>query len=209
MKKLFNVIVCLLFVFNCTVSAQESVEESVLKNEISVSTSFDNLSLRYSRCISNDLFIKIGIIDLQKESKKYVPAAGLPTGSFYNSASTSKNGGLLIGLEKQKSVNKLEFSYGLNIHMIYNYKNKTTEDSNVTVDKRDLNYYTYTPGLGLGLGFYYKIIPALLLGFEVNPSINYDLMTVKSANGSFTNKDGNFYVSLSNNAALFSLKYKF
>jgi len=209
MKKLFNFIVCLLFVFNYTLSAQESVEESILKNEISVSTSFDNLSLRYSRCISNDLFIKIGIIDLQKESKKYTPAAGLPTGSFYNSASTSKNGGLLIGLEKQKSINKLEFSYGLNMHMIYNSTNKTTEDSNVPVDKRDLNYYTYTPGLGLGLGFYYKIIPALLLGFEVNPSINYDFMTVESANGSFTNRDGNFYVSLSNNAALFSIKYKF
>jgi hypothetical protein len=208
MKKLFNFIACFLFVFNCTVSAQEPVEESVLKNEISVSTSFDNLSLRYSRCISNDLFIKIGIIDLQKESKKYTPVA-LPTGNFYNSASTSKNGGLLLGLEKQKSVNKLEFSYGLNMHMIYNYTNKTTEDSNVPVDKRDLNYHTYTHGLGLGLGFYYKIIPALLLGFEVNPSINYDFMTVKSANGNFTNKDGNFYVSLSNNAALFSLKYKF
>lgn len=209
MKKLFNSIVFLLFVFNCTISAQENKEKALMKNEIAVSTSFDNLSLRYSRYISNDLFIKIGIIDLQKELKKYTPLNGLPLGSSYNYTSSSKNGGLLIGFEKQKSTNKLAFSYGLNMHLIYNYTNKSTEDSNAPIDKRDLNYNTYTPGLGLGLGFYYKIIPALLLGFEINPSINYDFMTVESVNGSFTDKTSNFYVSLSNNAALFSLKYKF
>jgi hypothetical protein len=208
MKKLFNSIVCLLFVINCSVNAQENEEKPEKKNEIAVSTSFDNLSIRYSRNISTDLFIKIGIIDLQKDYKEYTSAVGFATESSFKTTS-SKNGGLLIGLEKQRSINKLAFSYGLNMHLIYNYTNNTTADPNVPIDKRDMNYYTYTPGLGLGLGFYYKIIPTILLGFEINPSINYDFMKAESADGSFTNKDGNFYASLTNNAALFTLKFKF
>lgn len=208
MKKSISSVIFLLFVLNCIVSAQENEEKAIMKNEIAVSTSFDNLSLRYSRYISNDLFIKMGIIDLQKDYKEYTSAVGFALESSFRTTS-SKNGGLLIGLEKQRSINKLAFSYGLNMHLIYNYTNNITEDINVPVGKRDMNYYTYTPGLGLGLGFYYKIIPALLLGFEINPSINYDFMRAESADGGFTNKDGNFYVSLSNNAAIFALKFKF
>jgi hypothetical protein len=209
MKKLLFAIPCLIILFSQDIMAQETKTDSIKKNEIVISTSFDNLSFRYARNISKDLFLKVGIIDLEKDSRDYIPTEGVPEGSSYPTTSSSKNGGILLGLEKQKQMERFLFSYGLNLHFIYNDTHRTTTDPNVPADQRDMNYYTYTPGLGIGLGCYYKLIPNLFLGFEVNPSINYDIMTGESTNGNYTTEDGNFYFTLSNNAALFALKFKF
>lgn len=207
MKKLFYSIVCLLFVFNWAVYAQESDEKSVLKNEISVSTSklsFDNLSLKYARSISNDLRFKVGVIDLEGSFHKNIPSVG----SFI-STNSSLNGGLLIGIEKQKSINKLEFTYGLNVQMIYNYTNYTTENPSVPAIQRDIDVYKYSPGIGFGLGFFYKINPSMLLGFEINPSINYSFTNGESTSTGYAYKNRDFYFSFTNNGALVTLKNRF
>ncbi len=212
MKKLFNSIVFLLLVFNYAVYSQESDEKSVLKNEISVSTSklnFDYLSLKYSRSIYNDLWFKVGVIDLERSFHKNLPIVGLPSGSSYNSANSSHNGGLLFGIEKQKSTHNLEFTYGLNVQMIYNYTNYTTENPNVPLIQRDINVYKYSPGIGFGLGFFYKIIPSISLGLEINPMINYSFINGESTSTGYAYKNRDFYFSFTNNGILGTLKYRF
>lgn len=206
MKKLFYSIVCLLFVFNSSIYAQEITQSPTLKNEISVSTSkltFDDLSLKYSRLISNDLWFKVGVINLEGSFHKNMPGVGA-----FNSTNSSLNGGFLIGIEKQKSTNHLEFAYGLNLQMIYNYTNYTTENPSVPLIQRDINVYKYTPGIGFGLGFFYKFNPSILLGFEINPSINYAFINGESASG-YKYKNRDFYFSFTNNGALVTLKYRF
>jgi len=207
MKKLSYSIVCLLIVLNCTVYAQESEEKSVLKSEISVSTgklSFDNLSLKYARFISNDLWFKVGVIDLEGSFHKNLPSVG-----SYNSKNSSFNGGLLIGIEKHSSTSKLEFVYGLNMQMIYNYSNYTTENPSVPQIRRDIDLYRYSPGVGFGLGFFYKFNHSLLLGFEIAPSINYSFINGEDASTGYAYKNRDFYFSLTNNGALVTLKYRF
>ena len=208
MKKLFNSIVCLLFVFNCAVYAQESGEKSALKNEISVSTSnlnFDNLSLKYAKSISKDLWFKVGVINLEGNFHKNMPSVG-----SFNSTNSQFNGGLLIGIDKQKSItNKLEFICGLNVQMIYNYTNYTTENPAVPLSQRDNKVFKYSPGVSCGLGFFYIINPSMLLGFEVNPSISYSFINSESTYADFPYKNEGFDFSLSNNGALVTLKYRF
>lgn len=207
MKKSFYSIVCLLLVFNCAVIAQESGEPTVPKNEISVSTSklsFDDLSLKYARFISNDLWLKVGVINLEGSFHKNMPQVG-----SFNSTNSSLNGGLLIGIEKHKSINNLEFTYGLNAQMIYNYSNFTTENPSVPSIQRDINVYRYSPGIGVGLGFFYKIKPSILLGFEINPTINYAFTNGENTSTGYAYKNRDFYFSFTNNGALITLKYRF
>jgi hypothetical protein len=207
MKKAVGFIVCLLFLFNCLVHAQDTVQAPTFKNEISVSSSrltFDDLSLKYARSISNDLWLKVGVINLEGSFHKNIPSVG----SFI-STNSSLNGGLLIGIEKQKSTNKLELTYGLNVQMIYNYTNYTTENPSVPAIQRDIDVYKYSPGIGFGLGFFYKINPSILLGFEINPSINYAFTNGESASTGYAYKNRDFYFSFTNNGALITLKYRF
>lgn len=207
MKKNLYSIVCLLFVFNYSAIAQETTQSPTLKNEISVSTSkltFDDLSLKYARFISNDLWFKVGVINLDGSFHKNIPQVG-----SYNSTNSSLNGGLLIGIEKQKSINNLIFTYGLNVQMIYNYSNYTTENPSVPLIQRDINVYKYSPGIGFGLGFFYKINPVILLGFEINPSINYAFINGESTSTGYAYKNRDFYFSYTNNGALITLKYRF
>jgi hypothetical protein len=207
MKKLFYSFVCLLFVFNWAVYAQESDEKSVVKNEISVSTSklsFDNLSLKYARSISNDLWLKVGVINLEGSFHKNIPSVGSCI-----TKDSQINEGLLIGIEKQKTVNKLEFNYGMNVQMLYNHTRYTTENPSTPVNQRDIDVYKYSPGIGFGLGFFYKINPSILLGFEINPSINYSFTNGESTSTGYAYKNRDFYFSFTNNGALVTLKYRF
>jgi len=207
MKKILKSIVCLLFVFNCTSYAQETIEKSISKNEISVSTSkltFEDLSLKYARLISNDLWLKVGVINIDGSFHKNMPSVG-----SYNTKNSSLNGGLLIGVEKQKSTNKLEFIYGLNFQMMYNYSNYTTENPSLPLIQRDIDIYKYTPGIAFGLGFFYKINPSILLGFEINPSVNYAFTNGENTSTGYAYKNRDFYFSFTNNGALLTLKYRF
>jgi hypothetical protein len=207
MKKTVCSIVCLLFLFNCLVHAQDTVQSPTLKNEISVSSSkltLDDLSLKYARSISNDLWLKVGVINLEGSFHKNIPSVG----SFITKDSQF-NGGLLIGIEKQKSINKLEFNYGLNVQMIYNYTNYTTQNPSVPSIQRDIDVYKYSPGIGFGLGFFYKINPSILLGFEINPSINYVFTNGESSSTGYAYKNRDLYFSFTNNGALITLKYRF
>lgn len=209
MKKILYSIVCLFFVFNCFVFAQETTQSPTLKNEISVSTSnlnLNNLSLKYSKNISDDLWFKIGLIDLYGSVHSKIPSVGA-----FKTTDTQINGGLLIGIEKQKSItSRLAFFYGLNAQMTYNYSNQTTENPSVPESQRDNKVFCYFPGIGIDLGFFYKLNENFLLGVEVNPSIDYYFENNTSSYYT-TNpyKSSGFDFSLGNNVALVTLKYRF
>ena len=162
MKRIFHLFIGLLFVFNCQVYGQEDLKAPVLKNEISVSTNkldLSNLSLKYSRNISDNLWFKIGLINLGLNVHENSPQRG-----SFSTTDTEMNAGLLIGIEKQKSLtNRLELIYGLNAQMTYKYFNLNTENSSVPINQRDNEVFTYIPGIGFGLGFFYHLNESILL----------------------------------------------
>ena len=212
MKKNLYSIVCLLFIFNYSIYAQDTIQSPNFKNEISVSTSklsFNNVSSKYAKYISNDLWFKVGLIDLENSFHRYIPpAAGVPVGSSFKTTNSNLNGGLLIGIEKQKSDDKLELTYGLEAQMIYNKSNYTTENPDVPLEKRDIDVYKYSPGIGCNLGLYYKIIPSILFGMEINPMFSYSFINQKSDAG-YADKKREFNFSVTNNGVLVTLKYRF
>jgi len=75
--------------------------------------------------------------------------------------------------------------------------------------QRDINVSKYSPGIGIGLDFFYKINPSFLLGFELDPSINYAFINGERASSGYGFRNTDFYFSFSNNGALIILKYRF
>lgn len=177
-----------------------------LKNEISVSTpnlNLNDLSIKYSKRISDDLWFKIGFINLGASVRKNKPLVG-----SFNTTDTRLSGGLLIGIEKQASLsNRLIFIYGLNAQMSYNYSNHSSENPSIPVDERDSKVDIYYPGIGIGMGFFYQFNQNFLLGAEVNPSVNYYFEKNRSTSTGIDREGFDF--SLSNLGALLTLKYRF
>jgi len=208
MKTIVLAIVGLLFVFHSSVFGQEIDKTSVKKNEVSVSTNnleFSNLSLKYSRLISDNVWLKVGLINLGYDLYKYDPRKG-----SFRYTDTKINAGLLIGIEKQRSLSdRLKLTAGLNAQMIYNYSNHKTEDPTVPVGERANEVFKYTPGIGLGLGLFYQIDQNFLLGVELNPSVNYFFEKSNSYYNDQWYKAHGFYFSLSNNNGFLTLKYRF
>ncbi len=207
MKNLFISIIFLLFVFNSAIYSQESKEKSVLKDEVSISASnlkFDNLSLKYAKLISTDLWLKLGVINLSGGVHKNFPTMG-----DYNSKDSRFNGGLLIGIDRQKSLTqKLEILYGLNLQMSYNYSLHNNENPSLPMSQRNIKVNNYNPGLGFGLGVFYKINRSVLFGFEVNPSICYSFTNGNLSNNGLPYKNRGFDFSFNNNVAQVTLKYR-
>ena len=206
MKRIVSLVAFVLFLLNSIAYGQNTNEAVLPKNEISVSASkltFESFSLKYARNIHKDLWFKVGVIDLEGIFHKNTPLFG-----DFVSKTASFNGGLLVGVEKQKSTNKWEFTYGLNLQMIYNYSNYTTENPTVPAIRRDIDSYKYSPGIGFGLGFFYRINPSISLGFEINPSVNYAFINGENTSTGYEFRDRDFYFSFTNNGALITLKYK-
>lgn len=208
MKKGFYSIACLLFVFNGWVFGQANTDVPVLKNEVSVSTNsldFNNLSIKYSRKISENRWLKIGLINLGLNVMENVPHRG-----SFSTTETRMTAGLLVGIEKQKFISsRLEFIYGLNAQLTYHYLNHNTEDPWVPKEERDNEVIKYMPGVGFGLGFFYHLNENILLGAEVNPTLSYYNEHSNSYYNDALYKRHGYDFSLSNHGALLSLKYRF
>lgn len=208
MKKTYSALLILFVILNCSVYGQARKEVSEVKDEISVSTNnlnFDNISLKYARNISNNWWLKVGMINLGINSYRNYPYQG----SFI-STDTKINGGLLLGIDKEKELNeKLSMMMGLNAQMSYNYSNYSTQDPSIPVSQRDNKVYQYIPGIGFGLGFFYHIKNNLLLGAEINPTFKYYYENSKSHYNNALYKNKGFNFSLSNNSGFLTLKYRF
>ena len=205
MKKLFYSIAFLLLAFNCTVYSQEIGESTASRNEFSVSTSsfkFNDLSLKYARLISDDLWLKLGAINLSGNWTKDNPSSGQ-----FASKSNSFGGGLMVGLEKIKLLaSKLELSYGLNAQMGYSSTRHKFDDPNMSVSSRVIKTDYFTPAIGGELGIFYKFSQSVLFGFELNPNIHYTYVSGKDQNNGTPYNTRSFGFSLTNNVAQITLK---
>lgn len=209
MKKFLCSIVGLLFVVNCTVYGQEIAEESIRKNEISVSINnlfLRNLALKYSRNISDDLWFRVGLINLNVNVSNNLPMVG-----GFKTTDTQLNGGIMIGIEKHKLIDsRLEFIYGLNTQMTYRYFNHNTQDPSVPVSQRDNEMIKYIPGIGFNIGFFYLLNKKLSLGIETNPSLTYYFERRNNSESGIPDKNNGFDFSMSNSEGfLVTLKYGF
>jgi len=178
-----------------------------LKNEFSISTTsltLNNLSLRYYRSIDQNLWFKIGLINLSGGNRKTNPDSPLnyPTENKYF------NGGLSMGLEKRKFINdKLELTLGADLQATYNYINIYTNNPNISEDRRIDKDKKFMPGLGFTIGGYCHFNDHFSLGFEISPRVLYYSEDYKSYLNNNNYKTSGFDYSFSSNNILFEIKY--
>jgi hypothetical protein len=116
----------------------------------------------------------------------------------------------MLGIEKEKELtDRLSLIMGTNARMIYNYSNYKTEDPAIPVSERKNIVRTYAPGIGFGLGFFYHISNSFLLGAEINPAVVYYHQKSERYDTNERYKNKGIDISISNNNALLSLKYRF
>lgn len=208
MKKIIYAISMLFVVMNYSVYGQDEKVRSDVKDEISFSTNnlnFDKLSLKYARKVSNDWWLKVGLINLGINSYERNPYKG-----SFKSTETAINGGLLVGIDKEKPITeKLSLLMGINTQMTYNYSNYHTENFSIPVSQRDNKVYKYIPGIGLGLGFFYHINDNILLGAEINPTVTYYYEDSKIDNMNVWYKKKGYDFSLNSSSGFLTLKYRF
>jgi long-subunit fatty acid transport protein len=204
-KLLFYLFISNILLIN-TIKAQIIEQSGKLKNEIEFSTNnfnFNNSSIAYSQNFNENLWIRLGLINISGKFHKYEPAIA------YNYNESKFTCGLMFGLEKHKSIStKLEFVYGLNIQMTYNYQNQHTDNPSLPTNSRDNNYKTFTPGIGGILGFYYKLNDFICIGADLNPVFSY--FYEKDYNYStIPNKNSGFDFSLSNFNPMLTARFSY
>lgn len=208
MKTTFYALLMLIILLYCSAYGQQEKDRLEVNDEISVSTNslnFENLSLKYARNISNEWWLKVGVINLGINSYQRNPYKG-----SFKTTDTKFNGGLLIGIDKEKALTeKLSLMMGINAQLTYNYFNFKTQDPSVPESQRSNKVYSYIPGIGFGLGFFYHLNNNILLGAEINPTVTYyyEKNTSFAMNTWYQKKGYDF--SLRSNNGFLTLKYRF
>lgn len=191
-----------------SLNAQETDPSGKLKSEISISLynlKFDNLSVKYSRNISEATWLKIGLINLHSSIRKFEPALSLS----YPTTDSQFSAGLFLGIDKHKLMSKkFEFVYGFNLQMTYGYSNHHTDNPNISESLRDDKYIRYSPGIGCGFGVFYSLHENISLGLELAPSAIYYSEDARNNPSSNSYKTKGFDFSLSSENAMISVKFK-
>ncbi len=118
--------------------------------------------------------------------------------------------GFNIGFEKRRSItNNLCFYYGSDL--LNSYNRETYEYPSTNLFSDNSKYWTLSPGLGIILGFNYKINNDINISAEVVPSIwySYSKATYGRDDGSQTkNTTTRFKYGLSSSAANLTLSFR-
>jgi len=171
MKKIFYMVVALLFIQHSSV-AQEN--NSGIR-ELGVNLSGSTFGISYKTGNKNTPF-RLTLLSLVGSSSNYKSP---PNNEHKNN---SQGIGFNFGLEKRKLI-----SDDLNIY--YGSDLLTSYQRNVNKDDYESHSQTYTtlsfsPGLGLFLGFAYEISSKINISAEIMPSISYSFAKTS------TNNDG-------------------
>jgi hypothetical protein len=158
MKKISFIIVVLVFMQYSSV-AQEANSRI---RELGINLSGSTFGIRYKTGNENNLF-RVTLLSLSGSTSKYKSA------SNNESISNSQGLGLNFGFEKRKFV-----SDNLNIYfgsdLLTSYQRHISKNVNPTQTYTDLSFST---GLGLLLGFNFKISSKINISSEIMPSISY------------------------------------
>lgn len=173
MKKIFFVIVALVCI-QYTSSAQEANSRI---RELGINLSGSTFGIRYKTGNENTLF-RLSLHSLSGSSSTF------KTSSNYESKSNSQGLGFNFGFEKRKLVSdNVNIYFGSDILTTYQrHISKTGSPSQTNTD------LSFSPGLGLLLGFNFKISNKINISAEIMPSISYSVSKYSTEyNGTINN----------------------
>jgi len=160
MKKIFYLIVALLFI-QYSSAAQETNSRI---RELGINLSGYTFGIRYKTGNENTL-LRLTLLSLSGSSSNY------KSPSDNESRSNSQGLGFNFGIEKRKHVSdNLNIYYGSDLLTSYQRSINTNDSPLHTYTNTDLSF---SPGLGLLLGFNYKISSKINISAEIMPSISY------------------------------------
>jgi hypothetical protein len=181
----------------------KSYSSDSIKNLVIISndkSGFNDFSIKYGRKISDNYWIKFGVI----YSGSYQIDDPKNSGS-YKTINEDNNLGFLIGVDKVilTKMKNIDFVFGTNMRF-YLIKLSETTDNPVIPEKFRVttnNYYNL--GIGFNLAIYYSLSDNFSIGSEINPSILYNY---HDDNYLLRKKIGFTYQF--NNISLISLRYR-
>jgi hypothetical protein len=173
MKKISFVIVVLVFMQYSSV-AQEANSRI---RELGINLSGSTFGIRYKAGNENTLF-RVSLLSLGGSSSKYLSASNI------ESTDNSQGLGFNFGFEKRKLVSdNLNFYYGSDL--LTSYQRHISKNGSPTQTNKG---FSFSPGLGLLLGFNFKISSKINISAEVMPSISYSIYKSSSEFNGTTNK---------------------
>jgi len=173
MKKISFVIVLLVFMQYSSV-AQEANSRI---RELGINLSGSTFGIRYKTGNENNLF-RVSLLSLGGSSSKYLSASNI------ESTDNSQGLGFNFGFEKRKLVSdNLNIYYGSDL--LTSYQRHISKNGSPTQTNKG---FSFSPGLGLLLGFNFKINSKINISAEVMPSISYSIYKSSSEFNGTTNK---------------------
>ena len=173
MKKISFVIVVLVFMQYSSV-AQEANSRI---RELGINLSGSTFGIRYKAGNENTLF-RVSLLSLGGSSSKYKSASNI------ESTENSQGLGFNFGFEKRKLVSdNLNIYYGSDL--LTSYQRHISKNGSPTQTNKG---FSFSPGLGLLLGFNFKISSKINISAEVMPSISYSIYKSSSEFNGTTNK---------------------
>lgn len=197
MKKSFLIfiILCGLFV--------KSYSCDTIKNLLIISNDkigFDDFSIKYGRKISDNYWLKFGVI----YSGRY-QIDDPKTSGTYKTINEENNLGLLVGIDKVilTKMKNIDFVFGTNMRFYLINISEITDNPVIPEKYRITTNNYYNLGIGFNLAIYYSLSDNFSIGSEINPSI---LFNYHNDNYLLKKKIGFTYQF--NNISLISLRYR-
>ncbi len=127
-----------------------------------------DFGFQYKHRVGDNYFLRISSLTSSRVAQFDEPVYP----QYYSTKNTYFNSGLNIGLEKRKQYNsKISFFYGIDLIGQFDQKTSRTDNPTLPMDQQKVQNFGVSLGVGLGLGFLYKIKDNVHLGFEMTPNI--------------------------------------
>ena len=193
--------------------AQENNEKKVREYFLSPkSISPLNVSISYKRQLKNNLFLRIGLVNLSvgmNESRSKI-STSFPTRQLNFSS------GLEAGLEFRKTITeKFTFFHGPSLNISYSLNDNTIENPIISVSQRNQSTTNTQFGIPYKFGLLYQFHSHFLVSVEISPGIFYNRNNYASQ---IINIDGNtqntghqytsYTFNVNNSSGLLSIAYR-
>lgn len=165
-----------------------------------------NIQIKYKKQIGKKSFFKIGLINVSGAFSNQQPnnSTSFPT------KTSNLSGGLQIGIEFRKQLtNKFTFFHGPNLNYVYSIS--TTRSLNPAIPQREQTntLEDHTGSIPYTLGLLFNMSKHILIGAEINPSINISQSNSKYGNNPSLNSTyTNINFSFDNRYGLLSIVYR-
>jgi hypothetical protein len=204
MKTFYSIILLTGLLFNSlSLSAQDSTKtKKITEYYISLANvSPLNVSIKYKRQLKNNLFFKVGLINLSVTENDNLPSIS----TSYPTHHLAISSGLLFGLEFRKAItDKFTFYHGINLSFSYSTSISKTDNPNLPLNERKTTSLSYSGAIPYTLGLLFQLNKHFFLSAEINPNITFTTGT----NSINNNRTFASSLSLGTNYGVLSLVFR-